>query len=431
VPLTFTQLDEHFLSLAQRTDHYESLAALGIQTARDVLQGLRDVSFAGTKKEFVELDAFRTALVRFPPAREALKRGARRLIASGILPGPLTKPEEAPIAFEFSCRRTGSSGDMSHKVDIVFDRVHLGLHRMWGLVGSNGAGKTFILSALARCLSGLDGKNAVTAPQPSFQKVIAVSYSPWDTFTTPSGEGDRIPYVYCGLRSPGSATEGQTLNIARARKIASADLEHIRANASVSARWVNAMRACGLDRVGSPIETAVTLEGSLDGLEFCSAGEQLATIVVTRLVRHIERDSLVLFDEPELHMHPGLLSGLLRVLHELLVERDAFAIVGTHSPIPLQEIPSRCVRVLDLVEATTHTRGLDEQCFGASLGSITANAFRVRQDERNWSRFIADMVLIGHTKAEVYAALDGDPGIGVEMLLASLLTGGEEEEVVR
>jgi hypothetical protein len=420
LPDEFDQLDERFISLAQKADNYEKLAAFGIEIARDILRALRDLSFIGKTKEFVEVEAFQKSLVRFPPAREALKRGIRHLIAQGILKRPQANAAEPPIAFKFACRRPGTSSAMTHTIDIAFDREHLGLHRMWGLVGNNGAGKTLLLSALARCLSGLDTNDATAVPLPTFQRIIAVSYSPWDTFTTPIGEGDRIPYVYCGLRSHGHDAEFQTLDIPRARRVASLDLEQIRADDKTRRRWTSAMKSCGLDRAGSPIEDAVLRNGSLEGLASCSAGEQLATIVVTRLVRHVERDSLVLFDEPELHMHPGLLAGLLRVLHELLVERDAFAILGTHSPIPLQEIPSQCTRVLDLIEATTHTRYLDEQCFGASLGAIAANAFRVRQDERNWARFIRDKLLVGYTKEDVYAALGGDPGVGVEMLLASL-----------
>jgi predicted ATPase len=421
LPTTFRALEQGFVSLAQDSQNYSRLAKLGVELAREVLGAIRDVSFLKPEHSLLAVPGFSKSLVRFTEAQEALRHGPAILAQLGILVGhEHTALAPSTVHFEFKCRRPHSGAGWTHHLDVAFSREHLGLKRMWAIVGSNGAGKTLLLSSLARCISGLEGEHAQLGGNPQFSKIIAVSYSPWDQFTVPSGEGHRISYVYCGLRAPGIATDQHHVDVPRARRAAVDDYLHMKQARARLLRWRQAMRSCGLDRPDSPLAAAIAGKKDLaTALEQSSAGEQLAAIVTTRLLRHVDAGTLVLFDEPELHMHPGLLSGLLRFMQELLKERDAFAIVGTHSPIPLQEIPAECVRVLDLFDATTHTRVLAEQCFGGTLGEIVANAFRSRDENRNWAACIRELAQ-KHSKAEIDAALGGNPGLGVNMLLAAL-----------
>ncbi len=65
-------------------------------------------------------------------------------------------------------------------------------------------------------------------------------------------------------------------------------------------------------------------------------------LTITRVVETLEERSLVLLDEPEAHLHPPLLSAFIRSLSDLLVNRNGVAIVATHSPVILQEVPKSC-----------------------------------------------------------------------------------------
>ncbi|MBW6100166.1 ATP-binding protein [Escherichia coli] len=55
----------------------------------------------------------------------------------------------------------------------------------------------------------------------------------------------------------------------------------------------------------------------------------------------MKKRCLVLFDEPETHLHPPLLAVLMSALRIVLNEVDAFAIVATHSPVVVQETLSK------------------------------------------------------------------------------------------
>src|SRR5262249_16787350 len=74
-----------------------------------------------------------------------------------------------------------------------------------------------------------------------------------------------------------------------------------------------------------------------------SSGHKIVLLTITRLVEEVQEKPLVLIDEPEAHLHPPLLSAFIRALSDLLVSRNGVAIIATHSPVVLQEVPKSCV----------------------------------------------------------------------------------------
>lgn len=74
-----------------------------------------------------------------------------------------------------------------------------------------------------------------------------------------------------------------------------------------------------------------------------SSGHKIVLLTITRLVETVEERTLVLLDEPEAHLHPPLLSALVRALSDLLINRNGVGIIATHSPVVLQEVPRSCV----------------------------------------------------------------------------------------
>jgi predicted ATP-dependent endonuclease of OLD family len=54
----------------------------------------------------------------------------------------------------------------------------------------------------------------------------------------------------------------------------------------------------------------------------------------------------LLFDEPETHLHPSIIFKLINTLNKLLDDYDSYLIIATHSPIVIQQIPSKKVMIL-------------------------------------------------------------------------------------
>lgn len=76
-----------------------------------------------------------------------------------------------------------------------------------------------------------------------------------------------------------------------------------------------------------------------------SAGQAMFLFMAFGVIAGVERNSLVLIDEPELYLHPNLETAYLRMLNALLQVFESYAIVATHSVFVAREVPARLVRI--------------------------------------------------------------------------------------
>lgn len=68
-----------------------------------------------------------------------------------------------------------------------------------------------------------------------------------------------------------------------------------------------------------------------------SPGERVALIGMTSIIAYIEGNTLVILDEPELCLHPILISEYTKIIINILNEYDALCLMASNSPIVLQE----------------------------------------------------------------------------------------------
>lgn len=106
-----------------------------------------------------------------------------------------------------------------------------------------------------------------------------------------------------------------------------------------------------------------------------SFGHAIVLFTITRLVDVVGEKLLVLFDEPEVHLHLLLLFAFLRTLSDLLDARNGVAIIATYFLVVLQEVLKFCMwKVLRLREAI-NIICLDIETFGENLGVLTCEVF--------------------------------------------------------
>lgn len=106
-----------------------------------------------------------------------------------------------------------------------------------------------------------------------------------------------------------------------------------------------------------------------------SAGHKIVLHIVVQLCAYLDPHSLVLIDEPELHLHPPLVAALLRSINAALERYDSFGVVATHSPVVLQEVPARNVRVLRRSFDELAVEVPDVETFAENLGLLTRQVF--------------------------------------------------------
>jgi predicted ATPase len=106
-----------------------------------------------------------------------------------------------------------------------------------------------------------------------------------------------------------------------------------------------------------------------------SSGHMIIILSLTLLCESIFEKTIVLIDEPETHLHPPLLSTYIRTLSFLLRKKNAVAIIATHSPIVVQEVPRKCVTKVERTQTDMYFSRPDIESFAANTDSLTREIF--------------------------------------------------------
>ena len=106
-----------------------------------------------------------------------------------------------------------------------------------------------------------------------------------------------------------------------------------------------------------------------------SSGHKIIVLTVTKLVELTVEKSLIILDEPESHLHPPLLSSFIRSISVLMIQMNAVAIIATHSPVVIQEVPKKCVWKISRNGEVTNIERVEVETFGENVGLLTNEIF--------------------------------------------------------
>jgi hypothetical protein len=126
--------------------------------------------------------------------------------------------------------------------------------------------------------------------------------------------------------------------------------------------------------------------------------------VIASLVAYATRKSLVLFDEPETHLHPPLAAALMHAVRIVLEEKNAFAIVTTHSPVVLQETLARHVRIVRRIGDSFEVIMPSMETFGENIGILTYDTFGLTAAATDFHQ-VLDLLIQAFSSVEEINAL--------------------------
>ncbi|MFE0908059.1 AAA family ATPase [Streptomyces rochei] len=149
---------------------------------------------------------------------------------------------------------------------------------------------------------------------------------------------------------------------------------------------------------------------------------------MTRLVEHVGERTLVLIDEPETHLHPPLLSAFIRVLSDLLTERNGLAIVATHSPVVLQEVPAHCVWKLRRYGDHLAADRPSIETFGENVGILTHEVFGLEVTDTGFHRDLSVLVDEGLSYEGILDRFQGRLGGEARIIARSLIAARELDD---
>jgi predicted ATPase len=439
IPNEFAALDDRFFSLGQDVSYYSTAAALGKDTAGELLASLRDVVaddalFALAAGERVT----GTSLMRSISIR-SIDGQFKRVLGGGTV---LTQ-------FSFSYEGPEPEDEESERLRLEFrvtpdSTPPTNIHVM---IGRNGVGKSFLLNGMTRALvsaekdedsDGIFRSQEVffaKADESPFANIVSVTFSAFDDFAIirePRNALKGVRYSNIGLRQRVKDRDGETVTITRDPAELAADFSSSAQLCVIGGRrtrWERALTSLQADPIFAEAQVAslVDIEDSQFKKQAAqlfrklSSGHKIVLLTITKLVEKVEEKSLVLMDEPEAHLHPPLLSAFIRALSDLLINRNGVAIVATHSPVILQEVPASCVWKIVRHGMAARADRPEIETFGENVGVLTGEVFGLEVTRSGFHRMIAEAVGDEETVDAVLAKFDNEVGSDGRALISSLI----------
>ncbi|AEM51358.1 ATP-dependent nuclease [Stenotrophomonas maltophilia] len=367
LPAYFTELGDEFVSLGQDLDYYKNVRKHLPKTHRAVLEALNDVVVSPQLLDDVETTSgFRNSLIRFNDAQICLRDGPA-FLANG--------ERQKGYSFTYTGDIPGAAAGVPIDVDLQPQDPVPG--RIFAIIGRNGVGKTQFLAKLARDLATTQRVSKKTVDQlesafepnrPLFSRVIALSFSAFDRFQRPEQQ-KFFSYIYCGVRDDSGGISRKALE-SRHLQYLNRIKEHGRENV-----WQKHIAKV----MGLP-EEVVDIEQAIEQLEnplphSMSSGQSILAYFISAALAYLKEESLILFDEPEIHLHPNAVALLMQTLQSLLNQYDAYAVIATHSPLVIQEIPRRRVVRFERDGDITSSHPLATESFGENISELTRQVF--------------------------------------------------------
>lgn len=296
------------------------------------------------------------------------------------------------------------------------------------IIGKNGNGKTATLQNISDIFVGLK-RNIESWPY--FNKLIVVSFSPFENFYSESElrrmlsheeEIEERPdlineYTYVGLKSSSSRFDLSSIKEKSARSYIDA-IKYDRANSwwaptskinLIDETLKQAMKYSsiafkGLDGELIKSECIYNDFNLIDKVDFShglifltkdekemklSSGQMIYSLFTPRIVSEIKEESLILIDEPELYLHPELEVGLISMLKVILRDTKSFAIVATHSSVIAREVKSDYIHV---IRDSLEIEQPEVETIGNSLDRITGEIFGDYDIEKPFQKMIDDIL---------------------------------------
>lgn len=415
IPDSFSSLDSEFFSLGQDLEYYENMRKHLPRTHLKVLGTLNDVVVKPQLLDEIETSSgFRNSLIRFNDAKLALRDG-------------LAKLEERPLVkgykFDYSGKIPGAEVGVSINVDLQPDDTVPG--RIFAIIGRNGVGKTQFLAKLARDLATTKRVSMETVSQvesafmparPLFSRVIALSFSAFDKFQRPEPE-KFFSYIYCGVRDDSGGLSRRALeakHLDYLKRIVEQNRED---------QWEQHIA----NVMDAPNKT-VSINRHIEELEqnltpSMSSGQSILAYFISAALAYLKEGSLVIFDEPEIHLHPNAVALLMQTLQALLKEFNSYAIIATHSPVVIQEVPRKRVIRFEREGNITSAHSLGQESFGENIAELTRIVFETVEIP-NFYKKTLQALATKHDFATVSEMFDDQLSLHATAYLASLYEDG-------
>ncbi len=403
----FDSLPEKFFSLWQSAEAYKLVLECEKQCHFNILQALNDISYNPSIYEKYKLEDVMTDSL-FRSVSYSLYLRQFRRIARG----------EAVLTSYVFFYIIKNDNPFVKDCELSFSVTPEALPptNIHAVIGSNGVGKTTLIKNMVKSICKNDNTNGMFKYADAFdeddvgnfENTICISFNPFDdyseveklskNFNSISIKKDYEPvdedayedgYGELSLLDDVQRTFMCSLNNCLKDMTKKRDLLDTLEMLETEFNFISGNYDLDLDMDGSTDEILQSVANTFNQF---SAGHKVVLSIITRCIDVLVEKSIVFIDEPENHLHPPLLSSLIRGISKMLIKRNGVAIISTHSPIVLQEIPNSCVWILNRNEDVISARRPEIETFGTNIGVLTNEIFGFEVKRTGFNRLLQNAV---------------------------------------
>ncbi len=111
-----------------------------------------------------------------------------------------------------------------------------------------------------------------------------------------------------------------------------------------------------------------------------------------------------------------------------MTEQNGIAIIATHSPVVLQEIPKSCTWILRRSGKVAKAKRPSCETFGENVGTLTHEVFGLEAMKSGFYAMITELVDGGSNRSQILEMFDDQLGSDARAVLASVLATKDSEE---
>ncbi|WP_336315053.1 AAA family ATPase [Streptococcus oralis] len=434
----YRELGQKIFSLGQSPEYYQNIFSLGETIANEYFSKVRDIAFdLDLLSEHRNENIMIHSLLREVSA-STVKNQFNRISRGGV--------EITPYNFYFTYKKSKQEGlDEIGKIAFEVKPYEKPQTNSHVLIGRNGVGKSYILDRMIRSVILDDDKedykfyqfqNESGENNIPFSGVTLVSFSVFDDFINYKqlNKNDDILFNYVGVKSydeeAGIITK--TLDdlssdfyvslctikakniIERWEKVISYPIfkKEVRIVSRMQENWKR------IDGGNNPEAKEIIEKFYKQGL---SSGNKIVLLTLTKLVEVVEEKTLVILDEPELHLHPPLMAAFNKALGYLMQNRNGVSIISTHSPVFVQESPKSAVHLMFRAGKSIKIENPIIETYGENIGKLTHEIFRLEYEKSSFVHDIEEQVQANENIADVFSYFRGQLGYEARALARQMM----------
>lgn len=421
LPASFSELPDGAFSLWQSADAYSNVKKLGDELNINIFQELNDIAY-----NLGLLDRYRLEEIM---VKSLLRSIGIYTIENQFHRITLGMAKLTSFSFAYEINKNQKFEALTFDVlpnSFPPSNVH-------ALIAGNGVGKSTLIKDMIACICDVNSDNnrgrlvydEVDKTAGHFANVICVNFSPFDDSSF-AEKYDKSIFTYIGVKKEYNSNNYEDCKgeINLLDDIKQQFLESLKVCLSNITKYEDLCDVIGIlenDPMFYDYQMSKLLKlnsrnlGSLVNLfdnifSQMSSGHKVVLSIIVRCIDKMVEKTIIFFDEPENHLHPPLLSSLIRAISLILTKRNGVAIISTHSPIVLQETPKACVWQLSRKSDIWDISRPRFETFGENIGTLTNDVFNFEINGTGFHDLIKKSVIESDTYEKVIEKYDGQLG---------------------